>query len=168
MDHATLTDNSGRRADFRSVVLILTSNAGARELASKTIGFGAAMEDTRSKGLKAVEKTFSPEFRNRLDAIVVFNALPMTVIERVVDKFVYELQEKLLPKKVFLELTDEARRWIADHGYDAAYGARPLHRLIQVELKDRLSDEILFGRLDKGGKVVIGVKDDRLDFEYIL
>jgi ATP-dependent Clp protease ATP-binding subunit ClpA len=166
MDHATLTDNTGRKADFRSVVLILTSNAGARELASKTIGFGAVNGDTQSKGIKAVEKAFSPEFRNRLDAIVVFNPLPMEVIEQVVDKFIRELQEKLLPKKVTFDLTEAARAWLAKHGYDASYGARPLGRLIQTEIKDKLSDEILFGRLVAGGHVVVDEEDNRLTFDY--
>jgi ATP-dependent Clp protease ATP-binding subunit ClpA len=166
MDHATLTDNTGRKADFRNVVLIMTSNAGAREMASKSIGFGASLDDGKSKGIKAVERTFSPEFRNRLDAIVSFNALPMSVIEQIVDKFILELKERLLDKKVLLELTDEARHWLAVNGYDTHYGARPLNRLIQTEIKDKLSDEVLFGRLAKGGKVTVGLKGEELTFTY--
>src|SRR5690606_25708838 len=166
MDHATLTDNSGRKADFRNVVLIMTSNAGAREMASKTIGFGSLHDDSKSKGLRAVERTFSPEFRNRLDAIVSFGALPMEIIEQIVDKFIGELRDRLAEKKVELELTRDARRWLATHGYDNSYGARPLGRLIQTRIKDILSDEILFGRLAKGGKVTIGVKNDDLTFKY--
>ncbi|MBN2309798.1 MAG: ATP-dependent Clp protease ATP-binding subunit ClpA [Candidatus Hydrogenedentes bacterium] len=166
MDHATLTDNNGKKADFRNVALIMTSNAGARDLAARSIGFGAAAGDNRSKGLKAVEKTFSPEFRNRLDAIVSFDGLPMDVIERVVDKFMAELQGRLAARKVALSLTPGARTWLAEHGYDDTLGARPLNRLIQTEIKDKLSDELLFGRLEKGGRVLVDVAGDAITFSY--
>ncbi|MCC6696591.1 MAG: ATP-dependent Clp protease ATP-binding subunit ClpA [Candidatus Hydrogenedentes bacterium] len=166
MDHATLTDNNGKKADFRNVVLIMTSNAGAREMAAQTIGFGAASQDAGSKGLKAIEKAFSPEFRNRLDAIVSFHSLPPDIIERIVDKFIAELQGRLSARKVSLAITEAARKWLAEHGYDKSFGARPLGRLIQTEIKDALSDEVLFGRLEKGGSVLVDVKDDRISFDY--
>lgn len=167
MDHATLTDNNGKRADFRNVVLVMTSNVGARDMAARTMGFGdRELESGQGKAMRAVEKTFSPEFRNRLDAIVSFNALPQDIIERVVDKFVGELQARLAVQKVTLGLTDEGRTWLANHGYDPKFGARPLKRLIQTEVKDRLSDELLFGKLEKGGRVLITVKDDAIAFEF--
>ncbi|MBI4558655.1 MAG: ATP-dependent Clp protease ATP-binding subunit ClpA [Candidatus Hydrogenedentes bacterium] len=166
MDHATLTDNNGRKADFRNVIVIMTSNAGARELAAQTIGFSAGQDDSRSKGMKAIERTFSPEFRNRLDSIISFNVLPMEIIEQVVDKFIGELRDKLAPKKVRVTLSPAARTWLATHGYDKNYGARPLGRLIQTEINDKISDELLFGRLAKGGQVAVDVKDDALDIQY--
>ncbi|MCP4639634.1 MAG: ATP-dependent Clp protease ATP-binding subunit ClpA, partial [bacterium] len=166
MDHATLTDNNGKKADFRNVVLVMTSNAGAREMAAKAIGFGAGGVDAKGKSLKALEKTFSPEFRNRLDAIVSFNGLPTVVIERVVDKFIQEFQGRLAARKVTLMLTPAARTWLASHGYDERYGARPLARLIQVEIKDRLSDELLFGCLEKGGNVLVDEDGDALTLSY--
>jgi ATP-dependent Clp protease ATP-binding subunit ClpA len=164
MDHATLTDNSGKKADFRNVILIMTSNAGARELAANTIGFRAGADDPTSKGMKAVEKTFSPEFRNRLDVIISFKPLPLPIIERIVDKFIGEIQRQLASKKVVLALTPQARTWLAEQGFDRNYGARPLARLIQTEITDKLSDEILFGRLEKGGRVTVGIKDEKLEF----
>jgi ATP-dependent Clp protease ATP-binding subunit ClpA len=164
MDRATLTDNNGRKADFRNVVLVMTSNAGARELATSTIGFGAVDQDGKGKSAKAVEKTFSPEFRNRLDAIVHFNHLAMDIIERIVDKFIGEVQGRLAGKKVSIALTPAARRWFAEKGFDHSLGARPLSRLIQNKVKDRLSDELLFGRLVKGGRVLVDVEDDALEF----
>jgi ATP-dependent Clp protease ATP-binding subunit ClpA len=166
MDHATLTDNTGKKADFRNVILIMTSNAGAREMAATVIGFRASADDPSTRGLKAVERTFSPEFRNRLDATVSFNALPIPVVERIVDKFIGEIQSQLARKKVSLTLTPEARSWLAEHGFDRNYGARPLGRLIQREITDRISEEILFGRLEKGGGVTIDAKDDALEFQF--
>ena len=167
MDHATLTDNNGKRADFRNVVLVMTSNVGARDMAARTMGFGdRELESGQGKAMRAVEKTFSPEFRNRLDAIVSFNALPQDIIERVVDKFIGELQARLVVQKVTLGLTDEARTWLANHGYDPKFGARPLKRLIQTEVKDRLSDELLFGKLEKGGRVLITVDGDAIAFKF--
>jgi ATP-dependent Clp protease ATP-binding subunit ClpA len=162
MDHATLTDNQGREADFRHVVLIMTSNVGAREMAEKAIGFGGGQ---RSDGQKEVERLFSPEFRNRLDEVVRFSHLSPEVMSRVVDKFVREVQDQLAERKVELELTTAARDWLARKGYDKDFGARPMARVIQVELKDRLADDLLFGPLAKGGHVVADVgDDDRLAF----
>lgn len=166
MDSATLTDNAGRKADFRNVVLIMTSNAGAREMASSSIGFRSEAEDAAYKGLKAIEKTFSPEFRNRLDAVVIFHPLPAEVIEQIVDKFIRELQMQLAPHHVTLMLTSAARRWLAQHGFDAKFGARPLRRLIQTEIETPLADEVLFGRLAKGGTVTVDVTEDKLSFTF--
>ncbi|GMV91774.1 MAG: ATPase AAA [Candidatus Hydrogenedentota bacterium] len=166
MDHATLTDNNGKKADFRNVVLIMTSNAGAREMAAQSIGFGASEQDPASKGLKAIEKAFTPEFRNRLDGIVSFHSLSPEVIKKVVDKFVGELQGRLATRKVNLAVTDATRDWLAERGFDKSFGARPLGRLIQVEIKDALADEMLFGRLEKGGRVLVDVKDGKIAFEY--
>jgi ATP-dependent Clp protease ATP-binding subunit ClpA len=166
LDYATLTDNNGKKADFRNVIVIMTSNAGAREMSSHTIGFGDPRQDVKSKGAKAIEKFFSPEFRNRLDAIITFNALTVEITEKIVDKFIDELNLQLAPKKVTVSLSKPARRWLAENGYDIRMGARPLRRLIQTEIKDRLSDEILFGQLEKGGTVTVGVKNDALTFRY--
>jgi ATP-dependent Clp protease ATP-binding subunit ClpA len=166
MDHATLTDNTGKKADFRNVILIMTSNAGARDLAANAIGFAAAEDDGKKKGLKAVEKAFSPEFRNRLDAIVTFDRLPVSVILRVVDKFIRQLETRLAVRKVSLVVTDAARTWLAEGGYDDKLGARPLGRLIQREIENKLSDEILFGALEKGGVVRVDVNDSALDFTF--
>jgi ATP-dependent Clp protease ATP-binding subunit ClpA len=157
MDHATLTDNQGREADFRHVTLIMTSNAGAREMSSRAIGF---TELRRGDGSQEIEKLFSPEFRNRLDEIVRFDPLPPEVMERVVDKFVKELEEQLAERKIVIELEPAARKRLAEKGYDPDYGARPLARLIQKELKNPLTDEVLFGRLKGGGRVQVGVDDD--------
>ncbi len=167
LDHATLTDNNGKKADFRNVMIMMTSNAGTREMNSQTIGFGDALFDTESKGQKAIEKYFSPEFRNRLDAIVVFNALTVEIMEKIVDKFIAELNDQLASRKVLLVISPNARKWMAKKGYDPRYGARPLSRLIQTEIKDVLSDRILFGRLEKGGKIFVDVEKNRLHFVYI-
>ncbi len=166
MDHATLTDNTGRKADFRNVILMMTSNAGSREMSQQTIGFGDVHRDTESKGKKAIEKLFSPEFRNRLDDIINFNSLTPVIMEKVVDKFIDELNGQLSIKKVSLTITPETRCWLADKGYDPAYGARPLARVIQTEIKDGLSDEILFGRLKRGGNIIVDLADDKLIFKY--
>jgi len=162
MDHATLTDNQGREADFRHVTLIMTSNAGAREMASRAIGF---TEGRRGDGNQEIEKLFSPEFRNRLDEIVRFESLPEEVMERVVDKFVIQLEEQLHERKIEIELRPAARKRLAKKGYDPDFGARPLERLIQSEIKNRLTDEVLFGRLKGGGRVVVDVDADG-DFEF--
>ncbi len=159
MDHATLTDNNGSEADFRNVILIMTSNAGSTERGAKSIGFGATNE---SKEKDAVEKLFPPEFRNRLDAIVTFNSLSIKVMKFIVDKFIRELEEQLKSKKVTFQLTEGAKTWLAKKGYSEEYGARPLSRVIQKEIKDKLSDEILFGDLIKGGQVKISTKKDEL------
>jgi ATP-dependent Clp protease ATP-binding subunit ClpA len=161
MDHATLTDNNGKKADFRNVVLLMTSNAGAREMSAASIGFGGKESDDRTaKGMKAVENLFSPEFRNRLDGIVAFSGLTVGIMERIVDKFVTELEEQLAERRILLELSPAARSWFAEQGYDSTFGARPLGRFIQSEIKDVLADEILFGRLRGGGKVFISRSDE--------
>ena len=164
MDHATLTDNNGKKADFRNIILIMTTNAGAREMSGAPLGFGA--RSNAGKGKEAIEKMFSPEFRNRLDAMIVFNSLSMEIIERVVDKFIMELDHQLNEKKVFLQLSATARRWLAERGYDPMFGARPMARLIQNEIKRVLADEILFGKLANGGKVDIDEEQGKLKFLY--
>lgn len=164
MDHAALTDNNGKKADFRNIILIMTTNAGAREMSGTPLGFGA--RSNAGKGKEAIEKMFSPEFRNRLDAMIVFNSLSMEIIERVVDKFIIELDHQLNEKKVFLQLTVTARRWLAEKGYDPSFGARPMARLIQNEIKRVLADEILFGRLQSGGKVEVDENEGKLAFTY--
>ncbi len=166
LDYATLTDNNGKKADFRNVIVILTSNAGAREMSTQTIGFGDSAKDVVSKGKKAVEKFFSPEFRNRLDGIISFNSLDVKIMEKIVDKFILELNGQLAEKKVFLKISGQAKTWLAKKGHDPRYGARPLSRVIQTEIKDRLTDEILFGKLQKGGNILVDKKDDGLDFKF--
>jgi len=164
MDHATLTDNSGRKADFRNTVLILTSNAGSREMSAGSIGFGDGAADGKAKS--AIERIFSPEFRNRLDAIVTFKALSSEAMETIVEKFVLQLESQLKDRKVAIALDPSARTWLAKKGYDPKMGARPLARIIQREVRDPLTDEILFGKLENGGTVTISVSDDRLAFSY--
>jgi ATP-dependent Clp protease ATP-binding subunit ClpA len=160
MDHATLTDNNGRKADFRQVVLIMTSNAGSREMSASAIGFaGEQAKDVRIRGKHAIERLFSPEFRNRLDAIVSFGALTPEVMETIVEKFVLELEAQLRERRVAITLTPEARAYLARKGYDPKFGARPLSRLIQTEVRDPLTDEILFGRLEHGGTVILGLDE---------
>jgi ATP-dependent Clp protease ATP-binding subunit ClpA len=166
MDHATLTDNNGKKADFRNVMIMMTSNAGTREMSQNTIGFGDVDKDTASKGKVAIEKLFSPEFRNRLDEIINFNSLDLDIMEKVVDKFMLELNNQLAAKKVSLTISDPVRTWLAKKGYDPKFGARPLVRVIQTEIKDALADRILFGTMQKGGEVHIELKDDKLVFEY--
>ena len=166
LDHATLTDNNGKKADFRNVIVMMTSNAGAREMSSKSIGFGESKFHAADKGKKAIEELFNPEFRNRLDGIIYFNPLNVAIMKRIVDKFIKELNDQLAAKKVMLTLSDNARTWLAQKGYDPAYGARPLARLIQTRIKDILSDKILFGELEKGGNVAVGLQKDQLTFRY--
>ncbi len=166
LDYATLTDNNGKKADFRNVIVIMTSNAGAREMSTQSIGFGDSTFDTEGKGKKAIEKYFSPEFRNRLDGIITFNALSQDIMEMVVDKFIAELNEQLSVKKVALTISPAVRVWLAKKGHDPRYGARPLARVIQTEIKDLLSDEILFGKLSNGGHIHIDIKDEQLDFSF--
>ncbi len=164
MDHATLTDNQGREADFRHVTLIMTANAGARELAGRAIGF---VGGSRGDGRKEIERLFSPEFRNRLDEIVSFAALPPEVMGRVVDKFVREVEEQLRERRILLELDAGARAWLAEKGYSPDFGARPLARVIQTELKDRLAEDVLFGPLAKGGRVRVTFAEGALRFEIL-
>ena len=163
MDHSTLTDNAGRRADFRNVILIMTTNAGAREMSERAIGF---LGDSSGKEQKAIKNLFSPEFRNRLDAIISFAPLSVETVERVVDKMVGELQQQLADKKITIELSPAARGWLAREGYEPAFGARPLRRLIMKEIGDVLTEEILFGALSKGGRVRIGRKNNTTTFTY--
>jgi ATP-dependent Clp protease ATP-binding subunit ClpA len=166
MDYATLTDNNGKSADFRNVIIIMTSNAGAREMSANAIGFGSQVADSDSKGLKAVEQTFSPEFRNRLDAIVQFNHLSPKVMEMIVDKNMKELKSMLKAKKITLRYSEKVRSFLANEGYDPKFGARPLARIIQTAIKDKLTDEILFGRLEKGGKISISLRNNKLNFIF--
>jgi ATP-dependent Clp protease ATP-binding subunit ClpA len=165
MDHATLTDNNGKRADFRNVVLIMTTNAGARDVSAEGIGFSSA-GPTGSRGKGAIERTFSPEFRNRLDAWVAFNALAEADIERVVDKFLAETRAQVADRKVTIEVTEAARAWLAEHGYDRLFGARPMARLIQSSIKEPLAEEILFGRLRDGGTALVDVDGGKLAIFY--
>src|SRR5580765_406732 len=165
MDHATLTDNTGRKADFRNTVLILTSNAGSREMSVSSIGF-SDRDQSASKSKAAIEKLFSPEFRNRLDAIVTFRSLTPAAMETIVEKFVMQLEAQLAERRVAITLSPEARTWLAVKGYDPVFGARPLARVIQRELRDPLTDQILFGSLEHGGTVTIGAPDGQLAFSF--
>jgi ATP-dependent Clp protease ATP-binding subunit ClpA len=164
MDHGTLTDNNGRKTDFRNIILIMTTNAGAESLDRTSIGF--ARQDNSTDALADIKKTFTPEFRNRLDTIVQFGSLPPNVIVTVVDKFLVKLQNQLDEKKVFLSVDDEARKWLAVNGYDAKMGARPMDRLIQDKIKKPLAEEVLFGTLSqRGGNVFVSIKDGELNIE---
>ena len=164
MDHGTLTDNNGRSADFRNVIVIMTTNAGAQEMGRSSIGF--THQDHATDGMEVLKKMFTPEFRNRLDSIIQFDSLSPEVISTVVDKFLVEIQVQLDGKKVVLEISDEARAWLAVHGYDKAMGARPMQRLIQTKIKKELAEDILFGRLSTNGGVVhVLVRDDDLVLE---
>ena len=161
MDHGTLTDNNGRKADFRNVILIMTTNAGAELMSRASIGF--SQQDHATDGMEAIKKMFTPEFRNRLDSIVQFGELGLDVIKTVVDKFLVQLQSQLDEKKVFLDVDEDARQWLAENGYDAKMGARPMDRLIQEKIKKPLAEEVLFGCLaDKGGTVFVSVEDGEL------
>jgi len=165
MDHGTLTDNNGRKADFRNVVLIMTTNAGAQDMSRASMGFNT--QDHTSDGAEIIKKTFSPEFRNRLDAIINFNPLDIDVIKTVVDKFLVELQAQLDEKKVQLEVSEQARDWIADKGYDKTMGARPMQRLIQEKIKKPLAEEILFGQFSStGGVVYVDQEEDGLSLKF--
>lgn len=160
MDHGTLTDNNGRKADFRNVILIMTSNAGAQEMSRRSIGF--TDQDNSTDGMEVLKRNFTPEFRNRLDAIVQFGPLDEETIRTVVDKFLVELQVQLDDKKVTLLVDDSARDWFAKHGYDPVMGARPMGRLIQDKLKKALAEEILFGNLKDGGQVSVSIENDEV------
>jgi ATP-dependent Clp protease ATP-binding subunit ClpA len=163
MDHGTLTDHNGRTVDFRNVVLIMTSNAGATEQAKAAVGFGRDRRE--GEDTAAIEQTFTPEFRNRLDAVISFGALPKEVILQVVEKFVLQLEAQLLDRNVTIELTEPAAEWLAEKGYDDKMGARPLGRVIQEHIKKPLAEELLFGKLAKGGVVRVGVKDGKIDLQ---
>lgn len=164
MDHGTLTDNNGRKADFRNIVLVLTTNAGVAHTTKQSIGF--KQQDNSLDAMEEINKVFSPEFRNRLDNIVWFNHLSDEVIQQVVDKFIVELQVQLDEKGVSLEITKDAKKWMATHGYDKAMGARPMSRLIQEQLKKPLANELLFGELTQGGIAKVVVKKDKLAINY--
>ncbi len=164
MDHATLTDNNGKKADFRNVILIMTTNAGAREMSDGAVGF--RNNPATGKGRGVIERTFAPEFRNRLDAWIAFDQLAFETIERVVDKFIAELRAQLAPKGVTLDLRPGGRAWLAKNGYDPKFGARPMARLIQSKIKEPLVDAILFGKLADGGNVVVDAAAEELKLEY--
>jgi ATP-dependent Clp protease ATP-binding subunit ClpA len=155
MDHGKLTDNNGKQVDFRNVILIMTTNAGAADLARSAYGFTRAKREGDDQ--EAINKLFAPEFRNRLDATISFGHLPKSVVARVVDKFVLQLEAQLADRNVTIELSDEAREWLVENGYDEAMGARPMARLIQQTIKTPLADEVLFGRLKNGGAVRVVV-----------
>ena len=165
MDHGTLTDNNGRKADFRNTVVIMTTNAGAQDMSRASMGFQS--QDHSTDATEMIKKTFSPEFRNRLDAIIQFNPLPVEVIKTVVDKFLVELQVQLDQQKVQLDVSDEVREWLIENGYDKNMGARPMERLIQDSIKKLLAEEILFGKLSKvGGTAYVELKDGEISIEF--
>jgi ATP-dependent Clp protease ATP-binding subunit ClpA len=168
MDHGKLTDHNGKKVDFRNVVLIMTTNAGAADMARPAIGFGSSKRE--GDDTEAINRMFTPEFRNRLDAVIPFAGLPPEVILKVVEKFVFQLEAQLADRGVTIELTEGAARWLAETGYDEKFGARPLGRVIQEHIKKPLADELLFGKLEHGGTVKVLVtgegKDRKLDFEY--
>ncbi len=165
MDHATLTDNNGKKADFRNVILIMTTNAGASEMSQSGIGF-QSNTGNKGKGRGAIERTFSPEFRNRLDAWIAFESLPLEVIERVVDKLVGELNAQLVERKITVRLSEAARVWLAKNGFDKLYGARPMARLIQSKIKEPLAEELLFGKARAGGEVAVDVESGEIVLRF--
>ena len=169
MDHGKLTDHNGKSIDFRNVILIMTTNAGAYEMAKPPIGFNRVKREGDNEA--AINRMFSPEFRNRLDAVIPFSGLPPEIIAKVVEKFIFELEAQLQDRGVAIELSDEANAWIAEKGFDEKFGARPLARIIQEYIKRPLADELLFGRLKAGGTVRVVLEDGdgakRLGFEYL-
>ncbi|HEX7191188.1 MAG TPA: AAA family ATPase, partial [Thermoanaerobaculia bacterium] len=156
--------NNGKKADFRNVIMIMTTNAGAREMSDSGMGF--FNNPASGKGRGVIERTFAPEFRNRLDAWIAFEPLSFETTEKVVDKFIAELRAQLAPKNVTLELSEAGRAWLAQHGYDKAFGARPMARLIQSKVKEPLVDAILFGSLQNGGNVFVDAADDELKLRF--
>jgi ATP-dependent Clp protease ATP-binding subunit ClpA len=166
MDHGTLTDTNGKQTDFRHAILLMTSNVGAREMAQRALGFGDDTGEDRpargSESDRAVERLFSPEFRNRLDARIRFHALTPELMEKIVEKFIRELETQLAGKKVRVELTDAARKLLAQKGYDPAFGARPLARVIEDAVKRPLTEELLFGRLQSGGTATVDAEGDQI------
>jgi len=163
MDHGALTDNNGRKADFRNVIIIMTTNAGAEMTARASVGF--TKQDHSSDDMEAINRLFAPEFRNRLDGIVRFHGLTPQIIASVVDKFIVELETQLEPRRVTVEVDEDARAWLAEHGYDAKMGARPMARLIQDKIRRALADELLFGKLAHGGTVSVSCPDGELVIE---
>jgi ATP-dependent Clp protease ATP-binding subunit ClpA len=164
MDYGKLTDHNGKTVDFRNVILIMTTNAGASDLAKPAMGFGA--ETRVGDDEEAINRMFTPEFRNRLDAVISFQALAPETIGKVVDKFILQLEEQLADRNVTIELEPEAREWLAKKGYDKLFGARPLSRVIQEHVKKQLAEELLFGALVRGGVVHVAVKEDKLAFTF--
>jgi ATP-dependent Clp protease ATP-binding subunit ClpA len=165
MDHGKLTDHNGKTVDFRNVILIMTTNAGAADMAKPAIGFGASVRVGEDE--EAIKRMFTPEFRNRLDAVVPFAGLTPEIVGRVVEKFVMQLEAQLADRNVTIELSSAAKEWLAERGYDPLYGARPLARVIQEHVKKPLAEELLFGKLTKGGAVKVGLRDGLLTFEYV-
>jgi len=165
MDHGKLTDHNGKIVDFRNVILIMTTNAGAADMAKEAIGF--AREGREGEDADAIKKMFTPEFRNRLDAVIAFAGLTPEIVGRVVEKFVMQLEAQLADRNVTIELSSGAKEWLAERGYERLYGARPLARVIQEYIKKPLAEELLFGKLAKGGSVKVTLKDKKLDFEYL-
>ena len=169
MDHAKLTDNNGREADFRNIVLVMTTNAGAFEATEKVVGFGGGDEPTdfaKGRARQAIERIFTPEFRNRLDASVYFSGLPKDVIRKVVDKEAALLADMLTEKQVQLTLSDAARDWLAEHGYDPQMGARPMARLVEQKLKKPLAEAMVFGSLKEGGTAHADVENDDIVLSF--
>jgi len=164
MDHGKLTDHNGKSIDFRNVILIMTTNAGAADMAKPAVGF--EREARVGDDTEAIEKMFTPEFRNRLDAIIPFKSLPEDVVELVVDKFIIQLESQLADRMVSIELTGASRRWLAEKGYTPAFGARPLSRVIQEHIKKPLAEELLFGKLSNGGTVEVDVVDGKVTFSF--
>jgi ATP-dependent Clp protease ATP-binding subunit ClpA len=160
MDRGVLTDTNGREANFKNVIVVMTTNAGAQQASRRGIGF--VKQNHSMDAMEVIRRTFTPEFRNRLDAVIQFNPLDFDHILRVVDKFVIELEAQLTEKHVSLDVDSDARRWLAEHGFDPQMGARPMARVIQEKVKRPLADELLFGKLADGGKVSLGVKDGEL------
>jgi ATP-dependent Clp protease ATP-binding subunit ClpA len=165
MDHGTLTDNNGRKADFRNVVLIMTTNAGAREMSRSSIGF--TRQDHSADGMDVIKRMFSPEFRNRLDAIIQFKPLDPAVVAQVVNKFIFELESQLTEKRVTIEVDEAVRLWFAERGYDPKMGARPMARVVQEHIKKHLAEELLFGRLVEGGHVRVRLEGDKPAIEIL-
>ncbi|MFI5391693.1 MAG: AAA family ATPase, partial [Bacteriovoracales bacterium] len=166
MDRGALTDSQGRMTDFRNVILIMTTNAGAKEMEAGSIGLGTKSDDFSSKREQTIKSFFSPEFRNRLDSIINFNKLSEEIIIRIVEKFLYQLEIRLSEKNVEIEVPNEVKKWLANKGYDPKMGARPIGRLVDQEIIRPLSQEIMFGNLEKGGKVKVSLLDDKIHFQY--
>ena len=165
MDHATLTDSNGRKVDFRQIIIILTTNTGSRESMKRNLGFNQS--EFEDKSTEAINRFFSPEFRNRLSGILKFNSLSIDIVERIVEKLVRELEDRLKSRKIMIDLSPEARNYLATNGYDAQLGARPIQRLIDKEITEKLSKEILFGKLSSGGTINISLKDNELSFDFL-